>query len=89
MLWSGGFLSLLLLVVLGLVSFGKSLSKWKEFRVDAAASIVLLSFVFIDQAKVEVARFASTSWIFWLTLALPFATFRSNSNNTEIEEENR
>ena len=89
MLWSGGFLSLLLLVVLGLVSFGKSLSKWKEFRVDAAASIVLLSFVFIDQAKVEVARFASTSWIFWLTLALPFATFRSNSSNSEIEEENR
>ena len=73
--WSGGILTLAILVSLAIGSIGSAVSRFKEFREDASASLVILGFLFIDQAKVEVARFASTSWVFWLVVALTFSRF--------------
>ena len=80
-LWSGGILAVLLIAILAALTFGNVFSRLRNFRVDASASIVMLGYVFIDQAKVEVARFESTSWVFWLTLALTFASFKKRPNN--------
>ena len=80
-LWSGGILAVLLFAILAALTFGNVFSRLRNFRVDASASIVMLGYVFIDQAKVEVARFESTSWVFWLTLALTFASFKKRPNN--------
>lgn len=86
-LWSGGFFATLIFAVLIFASLASAFSRWREFRVDASAALIILSFVFIDQAKVEVARFASTTWIFWLILAMTFATFESRKVNLREEKE--
>jgi hypothetical protein len=85
-LWSGGVLSLALFAALSISSAWSSIARWKEFRVDASASLIILGYVLIDQAKVEVARFASTSWVFWLVLILTFSIFdRRDKVNLPIE----
>lgn len=86
-LWSGGFFAVLILALLIGASLASAVSRWREFRIDASAAIVILSFVVVDQAKVEVARFASTTWIFWLILAMTFAAFESRKLKFREEEE--
>jgi hypothetical protein len=83
-LWSGGILSLFILFLLACVAIGTSVSRWREYRVDASASLVILGFLFLDQSKVEVARFASTSWVFWLLIALTFSRFERRDKVSRV-----
>jgi hypothetical protein len=89
-LWSGGFFCLVILLTLVTSSVAGAVFRWKTFKVDASAALIILCYVLIDQAKVEVARFASSSWIFWLVLALTFSTFdnRGKASHTGEEKKN-
>ena len=74
--WSGGPLVVILLVIAALSALVLNFKRFREFPLDAAATLILITYLLIDQSKIEVSRFASTTWLFWLMLALTFARFK-------------
>jgi hypothetical protein len=58
-------------------------SQLKTQRYDAISAIVFISYLAIDQIKIETARYSSSAWVFWAILALSYATFSSSSNAGE------
>lgn len=88
-LWSGGFLAFLLLILAALASASILIFRWKTNRVNSSAALILLGFVLIDQAKVEVSRYSATSWVFWLVLSVAFVSMGSRDNELEAKKEEK
>jgi O-antigen ligase len=83
LLWSGGVLGLALILMVIVAALLNAFSQLKTQRYDAISAIVFISYLAIDQIKIETARYSSSAWVFWAILALSYATFSSSSNAGE------
>ena len=83
--WSGGIVALVFLCAAILAAFVYSVRRIKLNRINASLALSIVVFLAIDQSKIEVARFSSTTWLFWLMLALTFSRILPN---TEIRDRN-
>jgi O-antigen ligase len=83
--WSGGIVALVFLCAAILAAFVYSVRRIRLNRINASLALSIVVFLAIDQSKIEVARFSSTTWLFWLMLALTFSRILPK---TEVRDRN-